>query len=429
MAQSARAVEIAERDTRRNAALLVLDYSAFGVGMAFLGMTTVLPNLVRLLGGTPLVVGSLAAIQTGTWFLPQLVAGRYVANRPRVKKYVLGPIAIGRSLLALQAPLLLLCAVRRPGLALGALLTALAVFWLADGLSSVPWYDLVARAIPAERRGRVLGSAQSLSGLLGIGVGALIRGILARPNRFPVNHVLLVQLAAVCLGVSFLALALIREAPSGVASAPRPGWGDYLPRLRAICRTDPRFVWVVGTRWLSGLADMGAAFYVLFAADRLHMPQATIGLFVSAGVTGSLLSGIILGPLGDRHGRQRVIAIVMGLRCLCPALALFAPLLAGLHPWVGPAMLALAFAAAGMANSGSMVGFTNYVLEIAPPGERSTYMGLANTLTGILIAAPVVAGWLVQAASYELLFAVALGVAALGLAAALRGPRLSAEDL
>jgi len=44
--------------------------------------------------------------------------------------------------------------------------------------------------------------------------------------------------------------------------------------------------------------------------------------------------------------------------------------------------------AMGVSTSALMLGWMNYVLEIAPPGQRPTYTGLSNTLTGLLIPAP-----------------------------------------
>ncbi len=414
-----------ERKTRRNTLLLICDLAAFNVGTTFLGGTTIMPGLVRALGGGPLIVGSLSAIQSGGWMLPQLVAGRYTANRPKVMKYILIPCGTGRALMALYALVLALLGVRLPKMALAGLLLALTAFWVADALTSVPWFDLVAKAIPIERRGRAMGISQSLSSLLGIGVGVLVSRIMARPAAFPANNVLLIVLASACFGASYITLLLIRE-PAGVTqSEKQPSWGEYIPRLGAILRHDPRFVWFTIVNWLGGLADMGAAFYVLFAADRLHIPLSDVGLFISAGVVGSLLSGIVLGPVGDRRGAGTVITIVMALRCLGPLLALCAPLLATLHPLGGIAALSLVFAAGGIAGGAMMTGFMNYLLEIAPAHERPTYTGLANTLNGVVVLAPLLAGWLVQAASYEVLFSVSLCMAVLGLLVALRRPRIA----
>jgi hypothetical protein len=75
-----------------------------------------------------------------------------------------------------------------------------------------------------------------------------------------------------------------------------------------------------------------------------------------------------------------------------------------------------------------MLGWMNYVLEIAPPGQRPTYTGLSNTLTGLLIPAPILGGWLLQLTSYPALFVAAAAgpVLALWLIRAL--PRPSIPD-
>ena len=54
-----------------------------------------------------------------------------------------------------------------------------------------------------------------------------------------------------------------------------------------------------------------------------------------------------------------------------------------------------------------MLGFMNYLLELAPPGHRPTYMGLSNTLGGLLVIVPMLGGWLLQATSYPVLFVAA----------------------
>ncbi len=414
---------VSERAARRNMLLLIADNVFFGVATAFLGPTTILPSLIRLLGGTPLAVGVLGAIMSGGWLLPQLFASRFVANRPLVKPYVVIPLIVSRSCLLLLGPALLWLAPRSAGLALAALLCTYAAFTLADSLSGVGWFELLSKAVPGDRRARLMGTAQTLSGLLAVGAGVVIREVLARPGSFLANHVLLISLAGLFCCMNPILLSRIREPRGEALGKPQPAWREYLPHLLRILRTDPRFAWLTAMRWLSGLADMAGAFYVLFAADRLHMPQETVGLFVSAGVVGGLLCGALLGPLGDRKGSAQVIRVVMALRVLCPVLALLSPTLAGLHAGLATGAFLFLYVATGMANGAWFVGFMNYILEIAPPAQRAMYVGLANTLGGLLLVAPLLAGWLTQVLSYELLFGVVLALALLGLLGALRGPK------
>lgn len=412
-----------ERTFRWNLAMLLGDTVGFTVGLALLGPTTILPSLVRELGGGPLAVGLIGAIQAGGYFLPQLVAGRWVANRALVKKYVVLPATLSRTCLALLPPALWLLAARSSALALAAVLLTYTAFNVIDALSAVGWYDLLAKVIPLERRGRVLGAGQSLSALLGVGAGGIVTWILSHPGPSTQSYVLILLLAVAFLAICPIALALIREPRSLVKTEEPLCWGEYFPRLGSILRRDDCFAWLVAVMWLGGLADMAAAFYVLYASERIGIPQETTGLFISAGVVGSFVSGALLGPLGDRHGSAAAIKVVMGVRFLCPLLALLMPLLAGRHLWLASGAFLLLFAFVGLVAGSYQVGHMNHVLEIAPPDERAMYVALANTLNGLLVVAPLLAGWLVSALSYGALFTAALAAAAVGVVVAMRRPK------
>ena len=72
-----------------------------------------------------------------------------------------------------------------------------------------------------------------------------------------------------------------------------------------------------------------------------------------------------------------------------------------------------------------MLGFMNFVMEIAPSEEGPTYVGLANTLGAALLVYPLLGGILLEKISYPGLFtitALAVSLAVL-LATRLREPR------
>jgi MFS family permease len=68
----------------------------------------------------------------------------------------------------------------------------------------------------------------------------------------------------------------------------------------------------------------------------------------------------------------------------------------------------------GVVNSSWMLGFFNYVLEIAPEKMRPAYIGLGNTILGVLTLAPMAGGWLLEATSYTTLFSATTAIVALG---------------
>ena len=71
---------VSSSDYRRNFICFVLDYVFFGVGMAFVSHTTVLPSFVSQLTDSPPVIGLSSTIMTGAWLLPQLIAASYLAD-------------------------------------------------------------------------------------------------------------------------------------------------------------------------------------------------------------------------------------------------------------------------------------------------------------------------------------------------------------
>ena len=70
------------------------------------------------------------------------------------------------------------------------------------------------------------------------------------------------------------------------------------------------------------------------------------------------------------------------------------------------AIYAWVFLVIGAVANCTMLGYFNYVMELAPAGQRSTYIGLFNTIGGALVILPTAGGWLLQTTSYGVLFAL-----------------------
>jgi MFS family permease len=241
-----------------------------------------------------------------------------------------------------------------------------------------------------------------------------------------VNYAWLFALAGVSTLLGLIALASIHEPLEDVPEE-RASWRDYLPQLVRILQEEPAYRRVIAAWLLSGLAGLASPFYVLYATDQLQLAQETIGLFIIAQTLGSLVGSSGLGALAERRGPGAVIQVSVAIGASGPlaALALHFAHVAG---WL-PVAYAWVFVVLGIVGSSMMLGFMNYVLELAPPGHRPTYMGLSNTLGGLLVLVPPLGGWLLQATSYPVLFAsAAIGPAMAGLIAMrLPGSPVNAE--
>ena len=413
---------------RHNLAFLLTDYVLFGVGLSFIGVSTVLPAFVRHFTDSAPIIGLVSTIWNGAWLIPQLAAANAINHLPRKKAALLGAGALGRPTFLIIALALVLGVWQRPGWMLIVFFAMLTSFWLADAYCSIAWFDIVGKAVPANRRGRLFGAGQIISSVLAIGIGVFVRWILSPQGpAFPANYAWLFGLAGGACLLGLASLAAVREPLENVPEE-RTSWRDYLPQLVKILKEQPAYRRVIAAWLLSGLAALASPFYVLYATDQLGLAPETIGLFIIAQTAGGVLASFGLGALAERRGPGAVIRASVAVSITGPlvALALYfvhaAAWLQFAYAWV--------FVVLGIVGSSGMLGWMNYVLELAPPGHRPTYMGLTNTLGGLLVLAPVLGGWLLQVTSYPVLFAASVvgPVLAFAIAARLPGSPASRES-
>jgi MFS family permease len=274
----------------------------------------------------------------------------------------------------------------------------------------VPWFDLLSNAIPPRRRGRLTGTGQVVSGILGFGAGLLVEWMLsANGPPFPSNYAFLFLLGFVMLGLSFLALTFAVERES-VSVDRAPSWREYIPQLWRVLKRDRVFRRFIVAKQLSGLGGLAIPFYVPYALERLNLPAQVTGRYTSIGVIGGILAAVPFGWLNERYGSRLVLRTGLVIGILVPIIALLVPVVAPNPTWMAWGY-GLVFFCLSAQMSSMMAGWMTYVLEWAPEAERPTYVGLTNTLNGIATLFATLGGLILEwsGENYELLFAITIG--------------------
>jgi MFS family permease len=399
---------IGEQDYyRRNFLCFVADWVGFVTGIAFISYTSVIPSFVDQLTDFAPLIGLASTIPNGVWLLPQLLAANYVANREKKKPWVMGMGLVGRPIYLLLGAFIFVVGGAHPVLLLGTFFLAELTFSTLDGVSSVAWFDILSRVIPAAKRGRFYATAQVSTGVLSMGAGAIVARVLGPSGpQFPYNYGVLFCFSSSLLLLALLCFSFVKE-PAHKVQPGREPWRSFLPRLARLFREDRQFRLLNIVRLLMALAGLALPFYVVHATNVLGLGAQYIGLFVSAQVLGSLLASLAMGYMNERSGSRIVTQFTVLLGLLSPLLALaihWRPPQGVLTPYI----YGLVFLFIGANYSGYMQGFMNLVLELSPPQERSAYVGLYNTLGGTVVtAAPLLGGWLLEATSFPVLFSVA----------------------
>jgi len=416
------------KNFRRNFWCLIMDFGFFGVAMAFFSSNTIIPSFLTELGASSTVVGFMATLQRACWLTPQLFAARYMANKPYKKPYILWPAAIGRSLLLVLAGIVWGTQGRSPELLIPIAAVIIAVFWIADGLASLSWFDLLSKAIPPTRRGRMSGIGQTLSGILSFLAGFAVEWILSdRGVPFPNNYALLFVIAFVMLAGSYLGIFLLIES-KGTATKDVPTWQEYLPQLWGLLKNNHTFRTYTIVRQIFNLNMLATPFYMTYALDVIGLPSHVAGRYTSIGVVGGILASLLFGMLNERYGTKSAIQASIWITAAVPVLAILVPQLVTNVTWLAWAY-GLVFFALNASMSSFLPGWTAFVLELAPEAERPAYVGLNNTINGVATLFTTLGGLILQWSgnNYNLLFVIAaLGtLAALPVALRMRDPRES----
>lgn len=353
-----------------NARWLIASKAATGLGDLLCNAKTTLPWLMLSAGAPAGLVGLLVPVRESGSMLPQVFIAPWVASiEPRKRAAIAALVAQAAATLGLAGMALI-----GDGVLAGVvMLVALGVLAVARAFASLANKDVLARAVPKGRRGKVGGRATSVAGLIGL-AGASMTLLFDRPESTGVLA-LVVGAGAAAFGVSALLLARVSEGDEPTKIKARPNLAEALSERRL-----RRFVLV---RFLLAGAALGGPFIVAMA--RVEAPSLrTLSAFVLATAAASFVSAGAWGRLADTSGRGCMAAGGV-LATLAAAGVLW---LEGSESGVPTWAWALLYFGFSVGYVGVRVGRKTYVVDLAKDGERTQFVASSNTLVSLgLLAA------------------------------------------
>jgi hypothetical protein len=297
----------------------------------------------------------------------------------------------------------------------------LVVYSLAEGVAGLSFMDVVGKVVPLHRRGAFFGARRLLGGLFALAASVVVAWALSSKSglTFPHDFALLFGLSFLSISLALFAFARIDE-PVEPVTHERVGVSAQIQRARRLPRQDTTYGRFLLARVLMVIGDMAVPFYVVFAKESLGAPSGLVGVYLATTTVSALLANLWVARASDRQGNRQLLVVACLVGLASPALALV------FDWWRGPVLLfALAFAFNGVYNTAAWVAHFNFLLEIAPPGDRPIYVGTANTLVGIAILASSGGGALVDWLGFSALFGLALValMVATGITLSIREPR------
>ncbi len=396
----------ATRETvyRRNFIYFLTDSILFSVAIAIISSTTVIPDFVRRLTDSEILIGLSGSLFTIGYTLPQLFIARYIVRHARKKWWFVGPNIPVRLVILIFAGILIWLGRDQPGLVLLAFFICYGLAALGDGVVGVPWADLTGTSLDQRWRARMLGLTTAITGITMLLLAPLIGVVLSESGPgFPDNYAILFGFSGALFVLSILPGLFIHELPGGAAVDKVPSLGEFLPQLGGMLRDDLPFRAFILTRVFSNLFMMAAPFYIGYATVQLGEESAVaVPVLLAMETIGSISGALIYTWFGARHNLT-FLRVALGLGVLLPVCAL----LAGV---VGPIPLYLGFLIAGMATTTNLFfSLLNWIVGYADSDRRPIYVGLSNTVAAVVsLIAPFIAGTIAQNFGYPPLFVVAM---------------------
>lgn len=402
-----------ERTYRRNFAYFLIDGIFFTMAMGIISSTTVIPDFVRRLTDSEILIGLSGSLFEIGWTLPQLFIARYIVRSARKKWWFAGPNIPVRFVILLFAGLIVLLGKDRPGAVLTAFFVMYGIAAIGDGIVAVPWADLTGTSLDKRWRARMFGFMSATTGVIMLGIAPLIALILSG-SEFPYNYATLFAISGGLFVLSIIPVLFIHELPGGKAVEKIPALSEFLPELGRVLRVDHSFRAILIARMLTTLFAMASPFYIGYATVTLGLTsEVAVPTLLAMQTVGGIVGALAFAWIGARSNLLYIrLALVGG--ALLPVSALLASV-------VGTVPLYFGFFMSGLTLSNLFLSFQNWIVTYSTPDQRPTYVGLFNTIGAITtMTAPFIAGTIAQNFGYLPLFVVSLAMAISALFVTLR---------
>jgi MFS family permease len=291
-----------------------------------------------------------------------------------------------------------------------ALVVVIALTSFPTAMAGVAFTSLLADAVPATRRARVVSTRNSL--LAGVStLTVLIGGKLLDLIAFPINYQILFIAAFLTSLISLHHVGRVRV-PEAVVAEPQA-------RSRSLHRLTQslRQVWSHQDFVRFSLSSfvfnwglyMPAALYSIYKVKHLHASNAWIGLLTMVYNVTTVITYVRWGRFTTKRGnRQALLISSLGL-VLYPTLTGLSP---RLEPLLGVAVLG------GLFSAGQTLALFNTMLQVCPAERRPSYVAIYNTLVNIAaFCAPLLGTFLSDRLDIRVALVIAGAVRLVGVAA------------
>ncbi|WP_108683007.1 hypothetical protein [Methyloceanibacter sp. wino2] len=366
---------------RHNEAVLFGQGVSAGVANELTSVGLVLPFLYTTIGAPIFFAGLLVPLNTLAKRISQIFAARFVGTAGANARIIaLATLTMAASIVLIGMTFSAIS----PWWAVPIFLAVAAVLGAAAGVNGLAFQDLIGRALPKERRSRLLFIQSSIAGIIVVLVAYGAQQVL-QPSTSLAAHQELIWLGVGLYVLAAVVVLAVREPPK-TSMAVDTGSGGMVSELAGNFRIAFALPWfgkflVARALYLS--IELAIPFFSIHAATFHGDSISGLNTLVIAANVGIFLGGFLWARIG-RHSVERIMVLASFLACGAGLMAL------GIEFGAVPPTLfcyALVFVAIALGAQGVKNGRTLYLLGRAKEHERPYCIAVANVTTGVVAVA------------------------------------------
>jgi Na+/melibiose symporter-like transporter len=244
-----------------------------------------------------------------------------------------------------------------------------------DGVVTMSWGELTARAIKPELRGHMMGMQVAIAGAISLLTGALLAWLLATPaltDHYRFGFVFI--LTAVLVLASIIFIRIVKD-PNPTPAPEKYDFRKYYARILPFIKTNKALRHVLIARMPGYIGFTVLSFMVVFGANTLDLSGTQISLLVYSKIVGALIGGFVLAETSRRLGNKAVILLCnvgVIITLLMATALIYIPALG--YIW----LISLCIFAALWQNN--WLGYMNYIIDISPTDDRPAFQVIGSVI-------------------------------------------------
>ena len=363
------------RYTRRNFWIFVFEGSLYGGGLSFVALASVIPGVVRNLGGGDTLVAFLPTMMFLGFCIPQLLTVKWMESLPRYLPVLRITGFFQRIVYLIAFVALWFLPEDQTLIALILVATCPLISGLFGGITITGWMRMTARTVPGKKRSSGTASRNLIAALIGIFAWIFVEQILARESGL--------RGISIIHGMSFLFLAisylvfLFTDEPEGVVEPKAASTeSSTLSGFKEILRKDQIFRYYIFNRMGAMLVWVLVPFMAVHAIAVTEAGLEFTGRLLAFQMAGNIIGNILGGFLGDKKGSLLVLLvarIVFIVAALCSLLS------------QTPLGFCIGFACWGVTFAMQMIGEQTFIVEHAFGKKLPTYVAFGASVALVMM--------------------------------------------